>query len=131
MLVAVGEFDELPQRTPTIVTARGRQIVLVRWGDDVYALHGTCPHMSQSFKLGSVRGRPGGAPGEYAFDDDEPVLTCPWHQFEYRLSDGRCLVDPRLRIRRYEVTVREDGKIIVDIRSPRATRAQREEAAAG
>jgi nitrite reductase/ring-hydroxylating ferredoxin subunit len=112
VLVEVAKLDELPDREVTPVRLEGREIVLARLGDAVYAVHGICPHMNQSFVLGQVRGRVSGRPGDPQFDLEEPVITCPWHQFEYQLVDGRCVVDKRLRIRTFEVVL-DDGKVFV------------------
>lgn len=118
VLVEVGNVSDLVHGVPVVVRVNEREVVLIRWGDDVYALHGICPHMQRSFGLGAVRGRAGGRPGEYYFDPADPVLTCPWHQFEFRLADGQCLVDRKLRIRRFDVTLRE-GKVLVELASRR------------
>jgi nitrite reductase/ring-hydroxylating ferredoxin subunit len=114
VLVEVAKLDELPDREVTPVKAGGREIVLARLGDDVFAVHGNGPHMNQSFVLGQVRGKAAGRPGETEFRLEEPVITCPWHQFEFQLSDGRCVVDAKLRVRTFAVTV-EDGKVLVDL----------------
>ena len=45
----------------------------------------------------------GGAPTRGA----EPALIrCPWHKWDFDIATGRCLVHPRLRVRRYRVTDR-------------------------
>ena len=113
----VATLEELPQRVPRVVRVRDRAIVLVRWGETVYALHGVCPHMQQSFDGGEVLARSAGEPGDIVLDGGDPVLTCPWHQYEYRLLDGRCLVDDRLRVRRYDVEI-EGTRVFVDLATP-------------
>jgi nitrite reductase/ring-hydroxylating ferredoxin subunit len=114
VLVEAGSFEELAEAVPTPVRAGDRDIVLVRWRDTVYALRNLCPHMSKSFELGDVLRRACGSVGGPAFTDDRPVLTCPWHQYEYSLDDGRCLTDRRLRVRSYPTRI-EDGKVLVEL----------------
>jgi nitrite reductase (NADH) small subunit len=112
--VDVAAFDEIPEAVPTIVKAAGRELVLVRWHGSVHALRNLCPHMSQSFHLGLVRGRARGEVGEVVFDQGEPVLSCPWHQYQFDLGTGQCLVDHKLRVKRYPVTV-ESGRVLVEV----------------
>jgi 3-phenylpropionate/trans-cinnamate dioxygenase ferredoxin subunit len=112
--VDVGAFDELPEAVPRVVSAAGREVVLVRWRGAVHALRNLCPHMSQSFDLGTVRGKAGGEVGEVVFAEEQPVLSCPWHQYQYDLASGQCLVDRKLRVRRYPATV-QGGRVLVEM----------------
>jgi nitrite reductase (NADH) small subunit len=114
MRVDVTTLGELPEGVPTEFRAAGRNVVLVRWRERVYALRNICPHMSNSFVGGLVGGRAAGPVGGHAFVDDDPVMTCPWHQFEFVLDDGRCLTDANLRIATYAVTQGSDGTVSVD-----------------
>ena len=115
-LVEVARLDALPQRAPTVVQAGERELVLVRVDDQVYALRDSCPHMAVSFAGGAVVPYAAGTPDEPRFDDEQPVLTCPWHQYEFQLSTGACLTAERLSARTYAVTVR-DGGVLVDLAS--------------
>lgn len=122
MLVEAGTVADLTEAVPTPVRAGDRELVLIRWRDTVYALRNICPHMSKSFELGDVLRRAGGTVGGPAFTDEGPVLTCPWHQYEYSLDDGRCLTDRRLRVRAYPTKI-EDGKVLVDLGTREAVAA--------
>lgn len=68
-----------------------------------------CPH-----ELAPVcKGRLGGTtlpsePGEYRWGREGEILTCPWHGWEFGLTDGRGLADPRVRLRLYPVEVEDD-----------------------
>jgi nitrite reductase (NADH) small subunit len=44
--------------------------------------------------------------------ETEIHFVCPWHGWEYDLRTGECATDRRLRLRRYEVVVR-DGEVFV------------------
>jgi 3-phenylpropionate/trans-cinnamate dioxygenase ferredoxin subunit len=112
--VLAGAVDDLVEGAPRSVRLAGRDVVLVRWRGRVFAIRDVCPHMTQSFELGSVIGRPCGSVGEVDFHQDVPIITCPWHQFEFSLESGRCLTDRTLRVRRYDVSI-EDGDVYVDV----------------
>jgi nitrite reductase (NADH) small subunit len=116
--VAVCRVDELPEAVPTVVRAGERELALIRWRDDVYALRNLCPHMSASFERGPVSGRITGRVGGVEISDDDPVIMCPWHQYEFSLGTGRCVTDAKLRVRSYKVIVR-DGTVLVDLAKPR------------
>ena len=55
-----------------------------------------------------------GAVGVPEFPDDRPIVTCPWHRYEFSLLTGQCTTHDALRVRTYPVAV-EDGKIFVDL----------------
>jgi nitrite reductase/ring-hydroxylating ferredoxin subunit len=115
-MIEVARLEELEQRTPTVVRAGARELVLVRDGERVHALRNACPHMDESFAGAAVIARIGGTPDEPRFDDDEPLIVCPWHRYEFSLADGRCLGGGRYRVRTYAVRV-DDGRVLVDLRS--------------
>jgi nitrite reductase (NADH) small subunit len=111
-----GPVADLPAGSPAIVKVGGRELALVRLGDTVYAVRNVCPHQTQSFAGGRAQSRvEGGATiGDLDLLEDDPALACPWHGFEFRLRDGRCLVNPSLRVRTYPVEIR-DGRVFVDL----------------
>lgn len=122
-IVDVGAIDELPDRTIVSVRAGDREIVLVRWEDEVYALRNICPHMSAPLTTGKVMGyytgNVNGGEIELELEQENPVIACPWHKYEFSLKDGHCLTNAGLRVRSYPVTV-EDGKVFVDMSGHRA-----------
>ena len=132
--VEVAWFDDLREAVPKPVKAAGREIVLVRWRGKVYAVRNICPHQSASFETGRVHpqltctfGEPveptpgrsgGGTPSmrgawDFSVDDAVPLMQCPWHKWEFRLTDGRCATDQRFRVRAY-VTHIEHGRVFVE-----------------
>ena len=38
-------------------------------------------------------------------DGDGEILRCPWHQWPFEIATGRCLVDPKARVKTYPVRV--------------------------
>jgi nitrite reductase/ring-hydroxylating ferredoxin subunit len=78
-----------------------KRIALFRTPVAVYAADNRCPHQGYALKDGDIR-------------DD--VLTCAWHNWKFRLDDGKCLFGGE-NIRTYPVTVRE-GWVYVDVTDP-------------
>lgn len=116
MFVDVAATEDLPAVGPLVVKVDKREIVLVRWNDEVYALRNVCPHQHQSFADGVVRGQFGStAVGEIEADQKgRAIIACPWHRWQFDLVSGRCLADESYRVRSYATRV-EDGRILVDI----------------
>lgn len=123
--VDVAGFDELEDGVPKIAKANGREIILVRWGDRVFALRNICPHQSASFAAGWARRKvcsvlhdsaSGSREWALVIDEDEPVILCPWHKWEFHLANGRCTTDPRFRVRSYPTDV-VAGRVYVTTRS--------------
>jgi NAD(P)H-dependent nitrite reductase small subunit len=96
----VGRIDELPDGKGIAIEARGRTIAVFRFGQEVRAIHNSCPHKGASLCDGRV-------------DAARQIVRCPWHQWSWRLDDGTFEVDPRVTIRTYKVVV-EDGEVILE-----------------
>ena len=99
--VAVAAVEELNQGRK-VVRIENRQIALFATGDRFYAIDNRCPHMGYPLSMGSVRGE---------------TLTCDWHNWKFRLTDGACLhgsFDGSEDVRSYSVRV-EGGRILVDL----------------
>jgi nitrite reductase/ring-hydroxylating ferredoxin subunit len=116
-LIEVGRFDDLVEGVPVSVRVEGREIVLVRWQEQVYAARNICPHQSRALVDGHVHR--GVACGDYfgEMEIDEaapPIIACPWHSWRFDLRTGRCGVDPRLRVRTYTTAI-SDGRVMLDV----------------
>lgn len=105
----VGTASEIGPGERRLVEVRGHSIGVFNVGGQFIAALNLCPH-----ELAPVcRGRVGGTtlpspPGEYRWGRDGEILACPWHGWEFDLTTGRALADPRVRLRRYPITVEDD-----------------------
>lgn len=72
----VASLNELPQRGPWAVEAKGRRILLVRLGSEVYGYQDVCPACGEDLARGWVEDRPEG-----------PHLLCP-RGCAFRLPGG-------------------------------------------
>jgi NAD(P)H-dependent nitrite reductase small subunit len=108
--IAVLDLADLPPGTSTAVEAFDTTVALFNVGGTVHALDNTCPHNGAPLCHGRVGGRllPS-APHEHRWSD-EPVVTCPWHKWQFDLRTGGTLFDPDVAVPVYEATV-EDGRI--------------------
>jgi nitrite reductase/ring-hydroxylating ferredoxin subunit len=107
-------LSELAPGDVRATLAGATEVVVIRTHDgDVYALKDVCPHRGPKLSRGTLESIVvGERAGEYRLANDEFALRCPWHQFEYDVKTGRCLADPSLRVRRYDVAI-VDGQIVI------------------
>jgi nitrite reductase/ring-hydroxylating ferredoxin subunit len=78
-----------------------KRVVLLRNDHGVYAADNRCPHQGYALTQGDL---------------SEDVLTCAWHNWKFRLTDGKCLFGGE-DIRTYPVRIR-DGYVFVDVTDP-------------
>jgi nitrite reductase/ring-hydroxylating ferredoxin subunit len=114
--VDVGAIDDFSDQL-TFVQAGGRELVVFRWQGRVIAMRNRCPHQNLPFAGGRVRSRIAGGErvGDIEVHEEEPVLVCPVHLYEYD-SEGRCTAAgaaDHLRVKSYPVEVR-GGRVLVD-----------------
>ena len=68
---------------PVVFNHPPRQIALFTIDDRIFAVDNRCPHEGYPLAAGNVT--------------DDCVLTCNWHNWKFRLSDGECLLGRRQR----------------------------------
>ncbi|MGH3796790.1 MAG: Rieske 2Fe-2S domain-containing protein [Pseudonocardiaceae bacterium] len=90
--------DELPGGKPQCVSVGGRDIMLYRANDTIYALANRCTHRGGPLHEGEIDGQD---------------VICPWHQSRFHIPDGSVTRGPAVAPQAsYETRVRE-GKIEV------------------
>lgn len=111
-------MSQLAEGEPTVVTAGGREMVLVRWQGKVYAAKNVCPHQSVSFEKGVAQYRIVSevGVGDVEVSSEEPVLRCPRHSWHFSLLTGKCTVDPTLRVKVYPAKIKS-RRVFVDLQS--------------
>jgi nitrite reductase/ring-hydroxylating ferredoxin subunit len=112
----VCQADEMPDRAARSFDLGRVRVCLVRAGDRFYALHDRCPHRMAPLSAGTVGGT--AVPSEVGvvrYGRDGEILRCPWHGWEFDVTDGRSLHDPvKERVRAYPVEIVE-GAVYVDL----------------
>jgi nitrite reductase (NADH) small subunit len=117
----VGPLEEFPEWQMRILSVEGREIGIVRLGRQVYALRNVCPHQTGPLCRGLVFGKVVAAgAGRVEVDREHPVVTCPWHGWEFDLMSGRCLTDRSKRVAVYPTEVRENRVFLRTGESPRS-----------
>jgi nitrite reductase/ring-hydroxylating ferredoxin subunit len=92
---AVTDLATIPEATPTKMKAGINDLVLVRVGETVNALHAVCAHAGGPLAEGTVV---------------DGCIECPWHASRFRLADGRLRQGPALYDQpAYEIRAAEGG----------------------
>jgi nitrite reductase (NADH) small subunit len=95
--------NEVREGEGKTVEVAGKLIALFREQGRFFAIDDVCPHMGASLAQGFV---------------SEGIVTCPWHAWRFRLSDGAWADVPRIKIGCYPIRV-ENGEIQVQVNRTR------------
>jgi nitrite reductase/ring-hydroxylating ferredoxin subunit/uncharacterized membrane protein len=91
----VADLAALPEATPTKMRAGINDLVVVRIGDTVQALHAVCAHAGGPLEKGTVV---------------DGCVQCPWHASRFRLADGHVVRGPSVYDQpSYEIRAAEGG----------------------
>jgi nitrite reductase/ring-hydroxylating ferredoxin subunit len=97
----LGAVEDFPQPSLRLIHAGGRRLVVVATSGGFAVTDNACPHEGYGLVQGEER---------------DGVLTCAWHNWKYRMADGKCLVGEE-DLRMYPVAVRA-GQLVADLRGP-------------
>jgi nitrite reductase/ring-hydroxylating ferredoxin subunit/uncharacterized membrane protein len=91
----VSDLAALPDATPTKMRAGINDLVVVRQGDTVHALHAACAHAGGPLDQGTIV---------------NGCVECPWHGSRFRLTDGLVRQGPSVYDQpSYEIRAAEGG----------------------
>src|SRR5512135_805641 len=93
--IVVARVDEIPDGERKILNIDNLSIGLFHHNGNWYALKNVCLHRGGPVCTGTLEG---------------DTLTCPWHGFQYNVTNGHLLVDDSQRLDSYHVRLR-DGEI--------------------
>jgi nitrite reductase/ring-hydroxylating ferredoxin subunit len=111
--LAVCAIDELPPGTMKLVPVGKFGVGVYNIGGSLYAIANYCSHEGAPLCAGFVGGAnefDPHAPGLLRRDREGQIVRCPWHQWEFDITTGQSLANPRKRVRTYEVDVK-DGEV--------------------
>jgi nitrite reductase/ring-hydroxylating ferredoxin subunit len=116
VIADIGRPEDFVDGTVRIVDVGGREVGVVRWGEEFFAVRNVCPHQAGPVCAGLVRPNivSGGRPGELAVDLAVPILACPWHGWEFDVRSGKSISGATQTVRTYAISV-EGGRLTVDV----------------
>lgn len=83
----------------TEVNVAGKPVAIFNVGGTYHAISNTCLHRGGPLGQGFVEGS---------------TVTCPWHSWTYDVTTGANVVNPDLKVSRYETRV-EGGQVLVKV----------------
>jgi nitrite reductase (NADH) small subunit/3-phenylpropionate/trans-cinnamate dioxygenase ferredoxin subunit len=96
-LVTVARADEVPPGSARLVRAGEVELALYNVDGRFYATQSQCLHLKGPLGDGDL---------------DGPVVTCPWHGWQYDVRTGENEFDRALQLETFEIVV-EDGDVKV------------------
>jgi nitrite reductase (NADH) small subunit len=118
--ICIGRCEDFPDGGACIVELGELEIGVIRQNGRIYAYRNLCPHQGgpacEGVRLPAVIDD---VDSENLFQgqkfvESEMHIICPWHGYEYRLSDGINVCDARLRLKKFEIT-EKDGSVYVTV----------------
>ena len=79
----VCKLSDLSREIGKTVLVGSRLVALFLVDGQVYAIDDVCPHMGASLGAGEIEGG---------------VVTCPWHGWRFRVTNGTWADNPRIKI---------------------------------
>jgi nitrite reductase (NADH) small subunit/3-phenylpropionate/trans-cinnamate dioxygenase ferredoxin subunit len=89
---------ELKDGESRVVDMSGKDVAVFFTGGSYFAIDDRCPHAGASLSAGCV---------------EDGVVTCPWHYWRFRLSDGTWADNPRIKTGSYPLAV-EAGVVYIE-----------------
>ncbi|ACK70245.1 Rieske (2Fe-2S) domain protein [Gloeothece citriformis PCC 7424] len=97
--IALTTREEIPDGGILGIEIDHLKLILYRNGDHILGYRNSCTHLGMPLDTGTVQ---------------EGILTCPFHDFQYRLDTGECLSVPQLYLEPYPIKSSGD-RILVKI----------------
>ncbi len=92
--VTVAKVDSIPEGTGLAFPVGSKLVAVFNMGGGhFHAINDLCPHMGASLASGHVC---------------DGIVTCPWHAWRFRVSDGTWCDNPSIKTKVYEVRILGD-----------------------
>ncbi len=100
----IGHLDDFAVAAMKMVKVDGHRLCVVRTSEGVFALDQACPHEGYGLTTGEL---------------DGDLITCAWHNWKFRVSDGACVLGEE-NVRTHDVRVADDGTLSIALNQPTA-----------
>ena len=97
--VRIVKVAEVPPGTIRELEVEGKAVAIANVGGKIYAIHGTCLHEGGPLGEGALEGK---------------VVTCPWHGWQFDVTNGREVDNPASGVDCYPTEVRGED-VFVDV----------------
>lgn len=110
---SVCAVGDLPPGGRKLVEVDGKSIGLFNVKGQLYALLNYCPHSGAELCRGPITGT--ALPVDefrYDYGYEGELIRCAWHGWEFKIATGECLLDAKIRAKRYVVTIEGDEVVV-------------------
>ena len=97
--IPAADLADCPPGSCLELVVEGRIVAVFNVDGELHALDGVCPHQGGPLGQGNLEG---------------PIVTCPWHGWQFDVRDGQHQISPTLQQPTVAIEVRND-KIMVQI----------------
>ncbi len=107
--VFVCQRGDLADGEVRIVRANDVEIGVIRHGGEWYAYRNLCPHQGgpacEGVRMFGVKEIivEGGVSLGHTFDEDDMHIVCPWHGYEFHITDGVHARDSHVRLQKFPI----------------------------
>lgn len=118
--VPVCRSDELKEGAVRVCTIGDVEIGIIRHNGGCHAYKNVCPHQGgpvcEGVRMPQVEDviDENGLFVCQKFNKSDMHIVCPWHGYEFHIESGEHVIDPKVRLKKYDVVERE-GQIYVAI----------------
>jgi len=95
----LGKIGDFPDGKGRAFRAGGRTVAVFRTDGKLYALANRCVHKGASLCEGDI-------------SENGTVIRCPWHNWAFDLASGQHKLDPKEKLRTYQVKLEGDEVIL-------------------
>jgi len=99
MYVKLCKSEDIPEGEMRQYEAGESTVLICRQGGQLFAADAVCPHRGAHLGGGTL---------------DGTIVTCPWHEWSFDLSDGCGVTNPRSGLQCFAVH-EDDGFVLVDL----------------
>lgn len=92
----IASTEDIPLDEGRVFEAGGRMIAVFNDAGNFKAIDDMCPHAGASLAEGWL---------------DDGCVTCPWHAWQFQLSDGAYIQNPRLKVDTFPLRI--DGTDVI------------------
>ena len=114
-MIEIRFIEDFRERQVRVIEVAQRQVGIVRWHGDFFAISNVCPHQGGPLCRGRLSARLAAVePGNLVLDDSIPVIACPWHGWEFDVRTGRAILESAERVRTFCIRV-DAGRVLLEL----------------
>ncbi len=109
----VCKITDLPSGGRKLVDLDGKSVGIFNVQGEFHALLNYCPHSGGALCQGPVTGTTMPTDDyKFIYGREGTILRCAWHGWEFDIRTGTWILDPKIRAKKYQVTVENDDVVV-------------------